>query len=90
MGNRQTKSALADSNFLSPNRSSISDDVGTAWDWLFLAMISVKMNDQEAAKKWLKLAEDRLDLEAGNSWVLRSELELLLAEAKQLMGESGA
>jgi tetratricopeptide (TPR) repeat protein len=66
-----------------------SGEAGTIWDWLFLAMTYKELNDLAAAEKWLKLAQDRFELETGESWTRRAELEILSAEAAQrIQGQS--
>jgi hypothetical protein len=66
-----------------------TDDAGTLWDWLFLAMTYKELNDMASAERWLKLAQDRFESEAGESWTRRAELEILLAEATlRIKGQS--
>jgi tetratricopeptide (TPR) repeat protein len=62
-------------------RALIRDEDGTVWDWLFLALTCRQLGDTDAARKWLRQARDGSEGEAAGSWVVRAELELLLAEA---------
>ena len=71
---------------IGPDAAAPNDDAGTIWDWLFLAMTYHELNDMSAAEKWLNLAKERFESEAGESWTRRAELEILLKEAEQKIG----
>ncbi|MBS0263859.1 MAG: hypothetical protein JSS02_18115 [Planctomycetes bacterium] len=68
-----------------PDETTIANSDGTVWDWLFLAMICARQNDTAAATTWLTQARNGIEAESRNSWLDRAELQILLAEAEQLL-----
>jgi tetratricopeptide (TPR) repeat protein len=77
----------------------IRNDVGTASDWLFLALAHHKLGHADESKKWLTKAQQWIDQapkEGANAlpWDQRLELRLLRAEAEEAIlsqkGKPGA
>lgn len=85
LGVRQSLNPVSQQPVMAVDQAALSDEAGTIWDWLFLAMTYKQLNEMDAARKLLKLARDGFKLEASTSWVIRAELELILAEATRLI-----